>query len=378
MEEKERPRYRSRRLQEKRARTGERGPKGGQLSQAGEGTGSRARRGGQPLEGYVRQGERAPRTRTSRSRQTGKDYQGPDMASGARGLKVKTASMWQRSQGNSGAKKPIPQGERRYRNTPAQKSKKISGDMPVWEREKKDQDNKEGRQVLRRLVFVVPAILILFILVTLFRPGAFSDSSASAGNFNFPVSLPWDKGKGTVMLDAGHGGRDQGTSYEDVLEKDLTLEITRKVEDILEDAGYRVLLTRSKDTFMDKYERAASANDRKPEVFVSIHCNFVESGQADGVETYYDPGKETGSRPLAEAVQAQIIEKTGATDRGARADNFVVITDTDMPAVLVETGFLSDQEERRLLQDEAYQKKLAEGIAAGILEYLEALEEGEV
>ncbi len=377
MEGKERPRYKSRRLQEKRARTGERGPKGEQIFQTGEGTGSRARRDGQTLEGYVRQGERAPRTRTSRNGQTGKDYQGPDMASGARGLKVKAASMRQRSQGNSGANKPISQGERRYRNTPARKNKKISGDMPAWERRKKGQNNK-GRQVLRRLVFAVPAILILFILFTLFRPGPFSDASASAGNFNFPVSLPWDKGKGTVMLDAGHGGRDQGTSYEDVLEKDLTLEITLKVEDILEDAGYRVLLTRSKDTFIDKYERVASANDKKPEVFVSIHCNFVESGQADGVETYYDPGKEAGSRPLAEAVQAQIIEKTGATDRGARADNFVVITDTDMPAVLVETGFLSDQEERRLLQDEAYQKKLAEGIAAGILKYLEAPEEGEV
>lgn len=179
------------------------------------------------------------------------------------------------------------------------------------------------------------------------------------------------------MLDAGHGGKDQGTSYEDVLEKDLNLEITKKVKSLLEDADYQVLLTRSKDTLMDKHERADYANNKKPDVLVSIHCNFLESGQADGIETYYDPDKQEGSQPLADKIQAHIIEKTGATDRGSRADNFVVITDTTMPAALVEAGFLSDAAERALLQDEAYQKKLADGIASGIIEYMEAQSEDE-
>lgn len=318
MDERERPRYESRRRRKRRAEAGER---------------------------------TVPRERAQRVR--------PGERSGEQARRNRRIAQERRHLSRQSGQRRSPREERDIPNVPA------------WRRDKRRRSLRGGR-IWRPLVFVVPVALLL-LLVLFFRPAVSSgDQVSSAGNFNF--SLPWDKGKGLVMLDAGHGGRDQGTSYGDILEKDLTLEITQKVRELLEDADYQVLLTRSKDTFMDKHERADFANAKKPEVFVSIHCNFLESGQADGIETYYDPDKEAGSRPLAEGIQTHIIEETGATDRSARADNFVVITDTTMPAALVEVGFLSDEEERANLQDESYQRKLAEGIAAGILEYLEAQE----
>lgn len=182
------------------------------------------------------------------------------------------------------------------------------------------------------------------------------------------------------MLDAGHGGKDQGTSYGDILEKELTLEITKEVEKLLKDAGYAVEMTRTGDDSVDVYQRSRLANREKPDVFVSIHCNFLERGEASGIETYYGKDRDEDCQSLAEKIQASAIEKTGAVDRGARTEDFVVVKETKMPAALIEVGFLSDPGERELLQDAEYQKKLAQGIADGIIGYWEekkAAEEGE-
>lgn len=235
---------------------------------------------------------------------------------------------------------------------------------------------KRKKQAISTLLYLAAGILASIIctavLVPFFMPkDSPHESAVMMRKFEFP-RIKASESKGVIMLDAGHGGRDQGASYKDVLEKDLNLEIAEKAKPLLEDAGYQVLLTRSKDKLINKYERADYANSRNPDVLVSIHCNFLKSGRADGIETYYDPARQEGSQPLADKIQAHIIEETGATDRGSRAGDFVLITDTTMPAALVEVGFLSDKAERALLQDEAYQKKLADGIVSGIIEYMEA------
>lgn len=239
------------------------------------------------------------------------------------------------------------------------------------ERMRKRRRRRRRKRLLRR-VLKAGLLALLFILLVLFvfLLKGFLDGSTET----VMLELPWSFGSTDIVLDAGHGGKDQGTSYEDILEKDINLEIAKKTEDILKKSGYQVRLTREDDTFIELSERAEEANRRNAKVFVSIHCNSLEKGQADGIETYYAEAKEEGSRALAEAIQTKASEQTKALDRGAKTADYVVIKETEMPAALIEVGFLSDAQERALLLQEEYQQKLAEGIAAGILEYLESLE----
>lgn len=174
-----------------------------------------------------------------------------------------------------------------------------------------------------------------------------------------------------IALDAGHGGKDQGADNSNVLEKTINLEIAQKVKEILEKSDYRIGMVREDDSFIELKERAEYANVREASVFVSIHCNSSESGEGSGIETYYSEQKTEADRALAEALQEAVISKTNARDRETRSADYVVLTETKMPSALVEVGFLSDASERKLLQQEEYQKQLAQGIADAILRYLE-------
>lgn len=178
-----------------------------------------------------------------------------------------------------------------------------------------------------------------------------------------------DQQKPLIYLDAGHGGKDQGTSYQQTLEKDINLAVAQKVKKLLEDAGYRAAMTRDTDEKVDKYERSGMANREKANLFVSIHCNFLESGEASGIEIYYDKGKKEGGI-LAEKIMKEMIAQTGAKDRGTRTEDFVVTRETKMPSVLVELGYLSDSSERAKMMTDSYQNLLAKGIADGVIEYM--------
>ncbi|MCI8417195.1 MAG: N-acetylmuramoyl-L-alanine amidase [Lachnospiraceae bacterium] len=236
---------------------------------------------------------------------------------------------------------------------------------------------RRRQQVALRIgICAVLAALGILLIVLLFMLGSAVSKGVKGGDFS-GFSFPWEKAEAVIMLDAGHGGKDQGTSYGDILEKELTLEITKRVEKLLKDAGYAVEMIRTGDDSMNVYERSRHANQKEPDVFVSIHCNFLERGEASGIETYYGKDRGQDSQSLAEKIQASTVEKTGAVDRGARTEDFVVVKETKMPAALIEVGFLSDPHERELLQDEEYQKKLAQGIADGIMDYWESQKEAE-
>ena len=240
------------------------------------------------------------------------------------------------------------------------------------ERMKKRRRRRMRKKLMRDFLILLFIILGIFLVIFVLHLKEFFNGSSEAVMFE----LPWERKEeaADIVLDAGHGGKDQGTSYGDVLEKDITLEITKKTQEILKSSEYRVKLTREDDTFINIHKRAEAANRKKAKVFVSIHCNSVEKGQADGIETYYAESKEKDSQALAQAIQTNASEKTQALDRGTKTADYVVVKETEMPAALIEAGFLSDANERELLLQEEYQQKLAEGIAAGILEYLEALE----
>lgn len=171
-----------------------------------------------------------------------------------------------------------------------------------------------------------------------------------------------------IMIDPGHGGTDEGSYAGGILEKDINLEIAKKLRECLEEAGYRVLMTRGSDTYLTKEQRAEAANVSGAEAFVSIHQNTYEDGEPSGIETWYDGTDQSrDSRRLAQLIHGEAVKRTGARERQLRGDaGFVVTGWTKMPACLIETGFLSSPEEAEKLSQPEYQEKLAEGIAGGI------------
>jgi N-acetylmuramoyl-L-alanine amidase len=173
-----------------------------------------------------------------------------------------------------------------------------------------------------------------------------------------------------VIIDPGHGGKDPGTLYGDIFEKDITFVISQKVEKLLTKEGYTVLMTREGDSFINKYGRVEFANKQDTALYVSIHCNFLEYGKANGIEIYYG-AKGNADKLLASEIHKEIIKETGAADRGKKPEDYVVIRDVKAPAVLVEVGYLSDEEERKKLGMDDYQDKLAVGITKGILNFFE-------
>ena len=194
-----------------------------------------------------------------------------------------------------------------------------------------------------------------------------------------PQQPDLDPDKYTIVLDAGHDGTTLGAVYPDssgtqIYEKDLTLSMVKKLETILLGQGYNVVLTRDGETAGDLYERCDLANAVEADLFVSIHCNSAPTVPSfQGLYTYHHPGS-TRSKNFAQAVQDAACAASGAVDRGMASADFVVLRETNMAAVLVETGFMTNVEELDRLCDESYQQKLMEGVARGIADYLAGLE----
>ncbi|AAD18561.1 N-acetylmuramoyl-L-alanine amidase 50K precursor [Chlamydia pneumoniae TW-183] len=181
-----------------------------------------------------------------------------------------------------------------------------------------------------------------------------------------------------IFIDPGHGGKDQGTASKELHyeEKSLTLSLALTVQSYLKRMGYKPQLTRSSDVYVDLGKRVALSNRGQGDVFISIHCNHSSNAAAFGTEVYFYNGKvgsPTRNR-MSEVLGKNILaamEKNGILkSRGLKTANFVVIRDTSMPAVLVETGFLSNSRERAALQDARYRMHVAKGIAEGVHNFL--------
>ena len=176
---------------------------------------------------------------------------------------------------------------------------------------------------------------------------------------------------GLIAIDAGHGGMDSGTYNGDVLEKNINLAIALKLRDELKSRGYSVYMTREDDTYVGLQKRAEIVNAQDGVLaFVSVHQNAVDSDKSKiyGVEAW--TYKRDGCGELAQMVVDHVCEVTGAKNRGASfKTNLVVTSKTTMPAVLVECGFLSNDEECAKLNSEDYQKLIARGIADAVDEF---------
>ena len=218
----------------------------------------------------------------------------------------------------------------------------------------------------------------------------------------------------TVILDPGHGGDNEGTQAPGgLVEKEVTLDIARRLADLLMASGYQVVLTRESDVGLSLRDRAELANTRRGDIFVSIHVNWLENRELRGLETFYlgptdDPylealaareNQQSGysladlrdilqqvyagvrqeeSRRLAEAVQRSLLESLNQVndsvrDRGVKSAPFGVLTRTEMPAILAEVSSVSNEVEARLLVTPIYRQYLAEALFRGIESYSQAL-----
>ena len=168
----------------------------------------------------------------------------------------------------------------------------------------------------------------------------------------------------TVVIDAGHGGHDRGgIPGQRVAEKDMTLDVAQRLRNVLAAKGYRVVMTRDSDVFVPLPTRVAIANSYRNAIFVCIHFNATQRRGAGGIETYF---YSRDSLPLASAVHYYVAGGAPSSNRGVRRRGYYVLRRTNVPAVLVECGFLTNPTEAAYAQTASYRQKLADEIAAGV------------
>jgi N-acetylmuramoyl-L-alanine amidase len=170
----------------------------------------------------------------------------------------------------------------------------------------------------------------------------------------------------TVVIDAGHGGHDRGgMPRQRIAEKGLALDVSKRLQSVLRNAGYRTVMTRSGDYFVSLSGRCAIANRTSNAIFVSVHFNAGAREGANGIETYYYGSSKSGA--LAAAVHRRVVAAAGTEDRGVRSRSFFVLRNTRCPAILVEGGFLTNRSEgARIAGSSSHRQRLAEAIARGI------------
>ncbi len=186
----------------------------------------------------------------------------------------------------------------------------------------------------------------------------------------------------TVLLDPGHGGYDVGAKgRRGIHEKDINLDVARKVRDKLQAQGIRVLMTRSVDNFISLWGRVGLARQYKPDIFVSIHTNAARNRTVNGIELFYYANanvKENGtscvrnktkSYQLARSIQSKMITQVRSRSRGVKGARFFVLRNATTPAILVEVGFITHGSEEKNLAQKNYRDTLAQAIADGIISF---------
>lgn len=168
----------------------------------------------------------------------------------------------------------------------------------------------------------------------------------------------------TVVIDAGHGGNDEGTQWYQVPEKTITLAVAKHLECLLQSKGIHTLMTRTYDHYVSLDERAEKGDRLPNSLFVSIHFNATRDQSVQGFQSFHDGDS---SRVVARSIQDAMAEKLPGPSLGIKRQDFAVITRTNQLAVLLECGFVSNKAEAMRLKDSAYQQQLAEAIALGIL-----------
>ena len=247
-----------------------------------------------------------------------------------------------------------------------------------------NQKNEKKRYAKEILSFSVFFCMVLIFAGTVFRPILITDNK----NESVPTSAITLE-KPTVILDAGHGGVDSGAvSVSGAEEKNLNLEVTKKIGSFLESAGIQVIYTRSNDEMLtsdrevsrktkDLLGRIEIAKSNPKATFISIHMNTLPLERYSGLQVFYSD-KNTANHPLAQEIQNTVISllQPQNSRKAKDSDGKIYILDRiSQPAVLIECGFLSNREEDQLLQNEGYQSRLAFAISRPILDFVLPTEE---
>jgi len=206
---------------------------------------------------------------------------------------------------------------------------------------------------------------------------------------SYPI-YPW---LNTIILDAGHGGKDPGAVGKGgLLEKDVVIDIAKKLKNLLIARGFDVVMTRGGDDFVSLSKRAQIANENDGDLFISLHANASRSRSARGLEVFYlsenndtiesssdhvdailseliDTANRYESIEVANHIADSLGEKLFVRNRGVKRAEFFVLKGVKMPAILIETGFISNRNEEKNLANKHYKDMIAEVVCSGIMEF---------
>ena len=235
-------------------------------------------------------------------------------------------------------------------------------------------------------MFVINKKRIIFLTLATFLPiGMFMLQTSNNLTNKTIMTMATPVSSKTIIVDAGHGGEDGGAvSDNGVSEAEINLKIALKLQQLLEQSGSNVVLTRSDDNAIydvdkktlrekknsDIRNRVRIGNNSSADIFVSIHLNKIPENQYYGWQTFFKDGNEDGKR-LATCIQSNLNETIQKENKRVplKISNVYIIKHVEIPTVIVECGFLSNQQEEKLLQQEEYQNRLAWGIYNGIMDY---------
>lgn len=177
----------------------------------------------------------------------------------------------------------------------------------------------------------------------------------------------------TIVVDAGHGGEDPGTiSPTGIYEKDINLAIAKKIAASLAKNHYKVIMLRQDDSTLSLEERYTTANAQQADFFISVHANAIEnSNEVEGIQVLYYPDSEQANEQLAQQMLKQLTTTTKAVDKGviSRPD-LAVLRGTTMKSLLIETGFMTNEQELARLLQNAYQQKIADAVTKTVNYYM--------
>ncbi len=200
-------------------------------------------------------------------------------------------------------------------------------------------------------------------------------SSTIEPTFSTPNLSNARKNRYTVVLDAGHGGKDPGSiGPAGTFEKDVALVVTLKVGKILEKKGFNVIYIRKDDNISwsskkeELLKRAEISNKNNADIFVSIHANSSEYTNVGGTEIYFHQISSKGKN-LAMIIQSEIVNQINLRDRGIRSKDYSILRNVNAPTILIELAYISNPKEESLLASPLYQTKFAQAVASGITQY---------
>ncbi len=241
--------------------------------------------------------------------------------------------------------------DKEKRLSPAERRRRMEA-----RRERRERERKKKRNRILIIAGAAAAVILAGVLVFFWMK-----NSSGGGETIEPKGDSY-----VIFLDPGHGGADVGLSGGDGLEKDVTMDICSKLKIMLESQNYRVILSREDDTRLSKEERVAAANASGADLLVSVHCGYSGDSSVSGAVSHYK-GESKASQALCENIQAALVKETQALDGGVDEGRYNILSDTEMPGVLIEVGYMSSGEEAGRLTEDTYQNDVAKGIAKGII-----------